>query len=155
MSSDEKTRVALLARFIDAVIHDNCGRAVRGEEPMSYEQTRKKWDRIVCASFPKQMAGTTSAMAHDRQKEHAAKRSGSKFGAGGKKKTETPRALYRGGLVCHAYNSATGCGREQVAGSPGGCKTTDGRAFHHVCNFFTSATRKHCFEHHPKFANHK
>jgi hypothetical protein len=50
--SGVKERVSLLRRFFDECVKENSGRAVRGEAPLSCEQARSRWARVVAVACP-------------------------------------------------------------------------------------------------------
>jgi hypothetical protein len=152
-------RVAVVTRFFNAITKENIGRATRGQEPLDFDSAKKKWDRIVCASFPKTVPGSAAATQQERSRLPAGGRGGGNAGGrGGQQKARnvTPRASFRGGPVCFAFNQVGGCGRPAAPGG-GGCTdngVTPPRLYHHVCNFFTKATNAHCLKQHPRHNNH-
>lgn len=131
-----------MTRFFDAVVQENAGRAVRRQPPLDYDQAKKKWDRIVNASFPRTVPGSMLAMVAEKTavREAAKKASGQQT---------PPRPLFKGGLVCYAFNQAAGCGR---VASGSGCKEGGGggKEFHHVCTFYDRKTSKYCYAAHSK-----
>ena len=56
VSADERDRVGLVTRFFNAITKENSGRATRKQEPLSFDDAKKKWERIVSASFPRAAA---------------------------------------------------------------------------------------------------
>jgi len=80
--SAEKDRVKLISRFFNAITKENSGRATRRQEPMSFDLAKKKWDRIVCASFPRPLAGALGANRKDHS-VHESGRGGGVSGRGG------------------------------------------------------------------------
>jgi len=132
-----------MTRFFDAVVQENAGRAVRRQPPLDYDQAKKKWDRMVTASFPRTVPGSMVAMVAERTAKEAARKSGNQ------PQQTPPRPLFKGGLVCYAFNQPAGCGR--VASSIG-CKdgAVGGKEFHHVCTFYNRKTSKYCYAAHSK-----
>jgi hypothetical protein len=114
---------------------------------MPYDAAKKKWDRIVCASFPRVVPGSLAAIVQEREKGRAEEK---KKGKQWDKDKKTPRASFNGGPVCFAFNQAQGCGRAQTAG---GC-TVGGKSYHHVCNFYSGVNKAHCLAQHSKYGNH-
>ena len=159
--SEEKDRVLLVSRFFNAVTKENAGRATRRQAPMPYDLAKKKWDRIVCASFPRVISGSLEAQRIERAAEHSTRgrgggrgNRGNAGGGGGRGgRNSTPRASFRGGPVCFAFNQAGGCGKIQVQG---GCKdnAVPPNTYHHVCNFLTKATSMYCLKAHARHNSH-
>jgi hypothetical protein len=155
VSADERDRAALVTRFFNAVTKENSGRATRKQEPLSFDDVKKKWERIVSASFPRVAAKPAAAPQNNNRGQSGAGR-GAGPGRGGlqRGRVATPRASFKGGPVCFAYNQVGGCGRPTA---PGGCVdngATPPRLYHHVCNFLTRATNNFCLKQHPRHSNH-
>ena len=87
---NEKARVALVRKFFDDTVRDNSGRAVRREPPLSYEEAKAKWTRVVENVLPGWGALGAAAAAHSSGKvkqaagqQQQAKRGGA-GGSGGR-----------------------------------------------------------------------
>ena len=157
---------------------DNSGRAVREEPPLSYEEAKAKWTRIVesvlpglglmgaaaaagAAGKPKQPGGQQQQAQQPQQQQQAKRgggpgggaRGGARGGRGG-----GPVGLQRSGAVasglpvCYQFNLAQGCSRD-VAG-PNACKDAKGMHFAHACNWLDKQTNKFCLQQHARCSNH-
>jgi hypothetical protein len=159
ISGNERDRVAVVTRFFNAITKENSGRATRGQEPLDFDSAKKKWDRIVSASFPKTVSGPATIAHQERNRLTTGSRGGSMAGGRGgqqKARNSTPRASFKGGPVCFGFNQVGGCGRPAAPGA-GGCtdnSVTPPRLYHHVCNFFTKSTNAHCLKLHARYNNH-
>ncbi len=156
VSADERDRTTLVTRFFNAVTKENSGRATRKQEPLSFDDVKKKWERIVSASFPRVAAAKPAAAPQNNNRGQPGAVRGAGQGRGGlqRGRVATPRASFKGGPVCFAYNQVGGCGRPTA---PGGCVdngSTPPRLYHHVCNFLTRATNNFCLKQHPRHSNH-
>ena len=87
---NEKARVALVRKFFDDTVRDNSGRAARREPPLSYEEAKAKWTRVVENVLPGWGALGAAAAAHSSGKvkqaagqQQQAKRGGA-GGSGGR-----------------------------------------------------------------------
>jgi hypothetical protein len=119
VSADERDRTALITRFFNAVTKENSGRATRNQEPLCFDDVKKKWERIVSASFPRAAAKPAATPQNGNRGQAGATRGGGP-GRGGvqRGRVATPRATFKGGPVCFAFNQVGGCGRPTA---PGGC----------------------------------
>ena len=174
--SSEKSRVALVRRFFDEMARDNSGRAVRDEPPLSYEEAKAKWTRIMESVLPGLgmlgAAAATGAAGKSKQlggqqqqaQQQQVKRGGGGGGGGrgsargGRGGGGGPVGLQRSGAVasglpvCYQFNLAQGCSRD-VAG-PNACKDAKGMHFAHACNWLDKQTNKFCLQLHARCTNH-
>lgn len=169
--ADDKKRAALVRRFFNEVIRENCSRAVHEEPPNAYEACKTIWTRI-CEDFaPARGQSTLSTTASTVQKTDSGgsrrggnsgrgtSRGGNSRGSNARGGTQvTPRApagppaSVSGLLVCFAYNSPAGCTRQKMSALT--CQDVRGTTYTHHCNFWDAATSKHCLQQHPRTTNH-
>ena len=170
---DEKMRVALVRKFFDEAVRDNSGRAVRDEVPLSYEEAKAKWIRVMESVLPGMsllgatavaLTGTKGKQGPGQQlQQQQPKRGGAGGGRGGSRggrgggagssaASQRSGAVASGLPVCFQFNLATGCTRD-VAG-PNACKDAKGMHFAHACNWLDRQTNKFCLQLHSRCGNH-
>ena len=172
----ERQRVALVRWFFDEVARENSGRAVRGQPPLVYQETKAKWIRVLESMFPNMtLLGSSSASSGSQGKGQAQQqidgggcgggnntrgrgrggRGGARSGRGGA--TQLPGGYVRQGAVasglpvCYRYNLLVGCQRQVV--SPTVCEEA-GKQYAHACNSLDKNTNKFCLQLHPRHKNH-
>lgn len=52
LGDNAKNKLLLIKRFFEEAVRENCGRAVRKEPPMSFEQAQAKWVKLAAAQYP-------------------------------------------------------------------------------------------------------
>ena len=171
----ERQRVALIRRFFDEVARENSGRAVRGQPPLVYEETKAKWTRVLEAMCPNMLlmgnssAGDGAQGKGQPQQTDGGGRGGGNAGRGRGRGGNSGTRGGRGGAtgatggyvrqgavssglpVCYRYNLATGCQRQVV--SPTACEEA-GKQYAHACNWLDKNTNKFCLQLHPRHKNH-
>ena len=169
---NEKARVALVRKFFDDTVRDNSGRAVRREPPLTYEEAKAKWTRVLENVLPglgalgaaaaaqvgvkgKQLAGQQHQTKRGGQGGGGGRggaRGGRGGGAGGTPGLQRSGAVASGLPVCYQFNLPPGCTRD-VAG-PNACKDAKGAHFAHACNWLDKQTNKFCLQLHARHASH-
>ena len=170
---NEKMRVALVRKFFDETVRDNSGRVVRDEVPLSYEEAKAKWIRVMESVLPGMslLGATAVALTGAKGKQgpgqqlqqqqpkrggagggRGGSRGGRGGGAGSSAASQRSGAVASGLPVCFQFNLATGCTRD-VAG-PNACKDAKGMHFAHACNWLDRQTNKFCLQLHSRCGNH-
>ena len=177
---NEKSRVALVRKFFDETVRDNSGRAVRDEPPLTYEEAKAKWIRVMESMLPGLgvlgMSVTTLAgvklkqqpgQQQQQQKQQANRGGGTGGGGrgaarggrgggsavgGGTTGPQRSGAVASGLPVCYQFNLPHGCSRDVA--SANACKDAKGAHFAHACNWLDKQTNKFCLQLHARCTNH-
>jgi hypothetical protein len=116
---DERKKSELCIEFFNAILHDNCGKAVHDQYPCVYEQMKAKWQRLVEKMYPRYpsaSAGAGSSSSHNNQNSQ----SGSS-GQKNKNSAGTGNSSSRGGTKSGA-SSNRGGGYSSRGGGGGGSR---------------------------------
>jgi hypothetical protein len=157
---DRKSQMEAVKRFFNEVSRENSGRAVRGEQPLEYEQCRARWTKLLEASYPQLgvlSSGASSGGAAGGRPGVGGRGAGAKnnggFGAKSGGGLKTPPARMNRVPVCFNFNQAGGCtGRDRQG--PHACKDKKGNVYSHYCNWWDVKSGKHCLKPHPRVSNH-
>ena len=181
--ASEKARVSLVRRFFDDTVRENSGRAVRDETPLTYEEAKAKWVKVLEGMFPELTIMGMGAMAQaaggsggggkqlgqakgqgqpqkkadggDAQRGRG--KPGRGGGAGGSGAV-APTGAQRAGAVASGlpvcYRFNQAEGCTRDAANANACKDVKGVHFAHACNWLDKATGKFCLQLHARFSNH-
>ena len=170
VTKDETKRVAVIQAFFEAVIKENCQRAVNKKPPYKSEEQEGLLKRILIRYGLKEEVPFLSGSLYTGEaaaNENGERRAGSAGGGSGgqqgqrqqfnnsrqQKNRERKIASYQGLGTCYDYNGRFGNKCKNSKGSSSStCKDPNnkGKEYAHVCNRFVPDKNGFCLGKHPR-----
>jgi hypothetical protein len=157
--------------LFNSVLKENTGRAVHDQPPITYEQIRNKWKRVLENTAANVEVDTSNSRGNTSQPSH--NNNGGNRGRGGtivrgrgaarggqrggfRSGPTQPQATLQGIRACFGFNSAQGCSRPMRDATTCGDTGLNSNVYIHCCNFWDVNTKRHCLStaHNKLTGNH-